>query len=79
MSTDPVSSKQVTPLVGWEERTEDYVIGALDQVVADAKLAARLSVIAIGNYVATHENWPRAIDRANTLMNELDDTESRYW
>jgi hypothetical protein len=79
MSEPTGGQQQVAPIRGWDELTEDDVIAKLDAAVADAIAAARMSVIGIANYVNTHESWPRAIDRANELLNELDDTQSRYW
>ena len=44
-----------------------------------AKDAARLSIIAVGNYVWMTQDWPQLIERANALLNELDNTLSRRW
>jgi hypothetical protein len=58
------------------DRMEAAVTAARD---AGATEAARLTVIAIGNYIWQSQDWPAFTDRANTLLDELEDKLSRRW
>ncbi len=75
---------QVPPWDDQELVEDQDAIDRMEAVVAEAraagsKEAARLAVIAIGNYVWQSQDWPAFLDRANTLLNELEDTLSRRW
>ena len=37
------------------------------------------SRIAVGNYVSVSQHWPNLLDRANELLNEIYNTQSRRW
>ena len=71
----------------WNDQTlltEQDAIDKLEAAVQEArdggaKDAARLSIIAVGNYVWMTQDWPQLIERANALLNELDNTLSRRW
>lgn len=58
------------------ERMDAAVQAARD---AGATEAARLSVIAVANYAWQSQDWSELIERANALLNELEDTLSRRW
>jgi hypothetical protein len=46
---------------------------------AGCKDAARLAVIAVGNYAWQSQDWPALTARANELLDELEDKLSRRW
>ena len=86
MSTDSERGfeSQVPPWDDQELLEEQDAIDRLDAVVEEAraagcKEAARLAVIAVGNYVWQSQDWPAFVERANELLNELEDTLSRRW
>ena len=86
MSTDSERGfeSQVPPWDDQELLEEQDAIDRLNKVVEEASAAgckepARLAVIAIGNYVWQSQDWPAFMDRANELLNELEDTLSRRW
>jgi hypothetical protein len=58
------------------ERMEAAVAEARD---AGATEAARLTVVAVGNYVWQSQDWPAFVERANTLLDEIEDKLSRRW
>jgi hypothetical protein len=58
------------------ERMEAAFAEALD---AGATAAARLAVIAIANYVWQSQDWPKLIDRANAMLDEIEVKQSRRW
>lgn len=76
-----------TLVAPWDDQElleEQDAIDRLDAAVqaardAGATEAARLSVIAAGNYIWQSQDWPQFIERANALLNELEDTLSRRW
>jgi hypothetical protein len=71
----------------WDDQElleESDVIERMDAVVESAKAAgckdaARLAVIAIGNYVWQSQDWPEFTARANSALDELEDKLSRRW
>ncbi len=86
MSTDSERGfeSQVPPWDDQELLEEQDAIDRLNAVVEEARAAgckepARLAVVAIGNYVWQSQDWPAFVDRANELLNELEDTLSRRW
>ena len=86
MSTDSSRDfdSQVPPWDDQELLEEQDAIDRMNAVVEEARAAgckepARLAVIAIGNYVWQSQDWPAFVDRANALLNELEDTLSRRW
>ncbi|MEO8689397.1 MAG: hypothetical protein ABI611_14445 [Solirubrobacteraceae bacterium] len=75
---------QVPPWDDQELLEEQDAIDRMEALVAEAqaagcKEATRLAVIAIGNYVWQSQDWPAFLDRANALLNELENTLSRRW
>lgn len=75
---------QVPPWDDQELLEEQDAIDRMETLVAEAraagcKEAARLAVVGIGNYVWQSQDWPAFLDRANALLNELEDTLSRRW
>jgi len=79
---------QAPPWDDWDDDPdlfdEQLAIDRLDAAVAEARdagavAAARLAVIAVGNYVVVSQDWPDLLDRANALLNEIDNTQSRRW
>jgi hypothetical protein len=79
---------QAPPWDDWDADSdvfdEQLAIERLNAAVAEARdagavAAARLAVIAVGNYVTVSQNWPQLLDRANELLNEIDNTQSRRW
>jgi len=75
---------QVPPWDDQELLEEQDAIDRMNAVVEEARAAgrtepARLAVIAIGNYVWQSQDWPAFVERANALLNELEDTLSRRW
>jgi hypothetical protein len=71
----------------WDDQTlleESDAIKRLDAVVTSATAAgcrdaARLAVIAIGNYAWQSQDWPELIARANAALDKLEDKLSRRW
>jgi hypothetical protein len=71
----------------WDDQAlleEQDAIDRMEAAVAEARdagatEAARLTVIAIGNYVWQSQDWPALTDRANTLLDDLEDKLSRRW
>jgi hypothetical protein len=75
---------QVPPWDDQELVEEQDAIDRMEAAVEEARAAgckepARLAVIAIGNYIWQSQDWPAFMDRANALLNELEDTLSRRW
>jgi hypothetical protein len=78
---------QSPPWDDWDPDDDGYeqvAIDRLDAAVkeardADAVAAARLAVIAVGNYVSISVAWPNLLKRANELINEIDNTASKRW
>ncbi len=75
---------QVPPWDDQELLEEADAIERMDAVVASAKEAgcrdaARLAVIAIGNYAWQSQDWPELTARANSALDELEDKLSRRW
>jgi 2-methylisocitrate lyase-like PEP mutase family enzyme len=75
---------QVPPWDDQELLEEQDAIDRMDAAVAEARdagatEAARLTVIAVANYVWQSQDWPAFVERANTLLGELEDKLSRRW
>jgi hypothetical protein len=69
-------------LVGDDEHEAiDRMVKAFKQAVdAGATKAARLAVIAVANYsLIAQKKWPKLLERANELMAEIDNKQSRRW
>jgi 2-methylisocitrate lyase-like PEP mutase family enzyme len=86
MMSIPVPGREFeTQVAPWDDQElleEQDAIDRLNAAVEQASGAtdaARLAVIAVGNYIWQSQDWPQFIERANELLNELEGTQSRRW
>jgi hypothetical protein len=75
---------QVEPWPDQELVDEDVALARMEEVFAEARdagttAAARLAVIAIANYAWQSQDWPKLIDRANAMLDEIEAKQSRRW
>jgi hypothetical protein len=73
--------KLVPPWGEWRALTEEKAIARLDEAVGTEKTeAARLAIIAVGNYAYEKEEWPVLLQHANDLLDDIEGThQSKRW